>query len=170
MLQRIPLLICASLALAFNATAAEVGPGQPAPNCRLTPIAGGSSQDLRQLRGKVVYIDFWASWCGPCAQSFAFMNNIDRDLQNRGLRVLAVNLDENPEDAKAFLAEHPANFGVVADASGQCPMDFGVRAMPSSYLIDREGVVRQVRLGFRPGEAEQFRASVETLLAQPAAR
>jgi peroxiredoxin len=166
--QRIRFILGAILALAFDASAHEFKAGQTAPNCELAPIGGGQSHDLRQYRGKVVYVDFWASWCGPCAQSFPFMNSLDRDLRNKGLHVLGINLDENPEDAKAFLARHPAHFTVAADASGQCPQDFGVQAMPSSYLIDRQGVIRHVHLGFRPGEAEQFRAQVEQLLAAPA--
>jgi peroxiredoxin len=167
--QQLRLLLCAAAALTLNAQAHQIEPGRTAPHCELTPIEGGPSHDLlQQYRGQVVYVDFWASWCGPCAQSFPFMNDLAHDLRSRGLNVVGINLDENPEDAKAFLDRHPAHFTVVADASGQCPQDFGVKAMPSSYLIDRQGVVRHIHLGFRPGEAEQFRAQVEQLLAAPA--
>lgn len=159
--------IGAVLGLALHAQAHEIQPGRAAPNCKVSPIGGGPSHDLRQYRGKVVYVDFWASWCGPCAQSFPFMNGLSRDLRSKGLSVVGINLDESPDEAKAFLARHRADFTVVADASGQCPQDFGVQAMPSSYLIDRDGVVRHVHLGFRPGEAEKFRAQVEQLLATP---
>lgn len=152
--------------LAFTSIQTRAAAGSPAPNCALTPWGNAPGYELRQFNGKVLYVDFWASWCGPCAQSFSFLNELDRDLRDRGLQIVGVNLDENPEDAKAFLAQHPASFAVAADASGQCPQQFGVQAMPSSYLIDRRGVIRHVHLGFRPGETEQMRALVEQLLVE----
>lgn len=158
----IPVLV---FGLAFHTQAQAIETGHNAPNCKVAPLSGGPSRDLQQYRGKVVYVDFWASWCGPCAQSFSFMNGLGREFTAKGLSVVGINLDENREDAKAFLEKHAANFTVVADESGQCPQEFGVTAMPSSYLIDRDGVVRYIHLGFRPGEAGQFRAKVEELLA-----
>jgi thioredoxin-like negative regulator of GroEL len=83
--------------------------------------------------------------------------------------VVGVNVDEEDGAAEAFLASHPAGFAVAMDASKSCAQAFGVEAMPSSYLVDGQGVVRYVHHGFRPGEAEQVRALVEKLLADPAA-
>lgn len=148
--------------------AAEIKPGDTSPKCSLAPLGGGSGKDLQQYKGKVVYVDFWASWCGPCAQSFPFMNQLHKDLHAKGLEIIGVNLDEEPDEAKGFLAKTPAQFTILADASGQCPQDFGVKAMPSSYLIDRDGVVRHVHLGFKGSESAQLRQQVETLLAKPA--
>jgi thiol-disulfide isomerase/thioredoxin len=127
-------------------------------------LDGTVTKDLAQYKGKVVYVDFWASWCGPCAQSFPFMNKMQGDLQAKGLEIVGVNLDEEPTEAKAFLEKTPAKFAVMADASGQCPQEFGVKAMPSSYLIDRKGVIRHVHLGFKPSEASQLREQVNSLL------
>jgi len=140
-----------------------------APHCALTKITDGQPLNLEQLKGKVVYVDFWASWCGPCAKSFPFMNTLHKDLENKGLQVLAINLDENTEDAQDFLAKLTPNFPIVLDATQQCAKDFEVKAMPTSFLIDRNGVIRETHLGFRPGEAEEFRTSVERLLAEPVA-
>lgn len=145
--------------------AAEAQPGKPAPDCKLQPVGGGATSELlKQYRGKPVYLDFWASWCGPCVQSFPFMNTLNKDYKAKGLEVVAVNLDENPDEAKAFLAKTPAQFTVLADTSGQCPQDFGVQAMPSSYLIDRNGVVRHVHLGFKAGETDDLKKQIETVL------
>lgn len=164
--RRITLLLCASLAMAVARPLTASEAERPAPDCTLTTLDGAQRHNLQQFRGKVLYVDFWASWCTPCAQSFPFMNGLDRDLRDQGLQVLGINLDENPDDARDFLAKLPASFTIVADASQQCAKDFGVQAMPSSYLIDRNGVIRHQHLGFRAGEAEQFRQLVEQLLAE----
>ena len=147
-----------------TAVAAEVGGA--APDCALPAIGGTQSYSLKQFQGKVLYVDFWSSWCGPCAQSFPFLNELDRDLKTKGLQVIGVNLDEVSEDAKDFLTKYPANFIVASDAAQQCAKDFGVKAMPSSYLVDRKGIIRYVHLGFRPDEAKEFRALAEQLLAE----
>jgi len=120
---------------------------------------------MLQLRGKVLYVDFWASWCGPCAKAFPFLNAMNEKYRDRGLHILAINVDEKAEDAKDFLSRHPASFTLAADSSGRCPADFGVQAMPSSFLIDRNGIVRYVHLGFRTGDAEKIRGEIEQVLS-----
>lgn len=143
--------------------------GQPVPQCDLRSFDSEKRVDLNQFKGKVVYVDFWASWCPPCARSFPFMNEMERQFGGKGLVVLAINVDEDLEDAKAFLAKYSANFNLAADTSGQCPQQFGVQAMPSSYLVDAKGVVRHVHIGFRAGETEELRTAVEQLLNEQSA-
>lgn len=96
------------------------------------------------------------------------MNSLDSELKDKGLQVLGVNLDENKEDAQTFLKKSPPEFLVAADIDSQCAKDFEVKAMPSTYLVDRKGVIRAVHYGFRAGEAKEFRSKVEELLAEPA--
>lgn len=164
--QRIIALIAATLAFTPIQTIAAAA-GRAAPNCALTPLGDKQRYDMRQFHGKVLYVDFWASWCGPCAQSFPFLNDLDREFRDQGLQVLGINLDEIPSEAQNFLVRHPANFTVAADVDAQqCAQDFGVKAMPSSYLIDRNGIIRHEHLGFRPGESEQLRILVKQLLAE----
>ncbi len=160
------IIVACALALALHRSADGVEAGLATPNCSLTPVGTEKLYDIDQFRGKVLYVDFWASWCSPCAQSFAFLNDLDRELRGQGLQVLGINLDESPDDAKGFLAKHPATFTVAFDAGGRCPQDFGVQGMPSSYLVDRKGIVRHVHLGFRRGEAAILRGLVEVLLAE----
>ena len=89
-------------------------------------------------------------------------------LKEQGLQIVGVNLDENIEDAKTFLAKYPANFEIKADVSKQCAKDFEVKAMPSSYIIDRKGIVHHIHLGFKPGEADEIKVIVEKLLSEKA--
>lgn len=139
---------------------------KPAPVCQLKIFDQTIPVDLEKFKGQVVYVDFWASWCGPCVESFPFMNKLHNTLKADGLALLAVNLDEELADAKNFLAAHKADFMIVSDPDQQCAKQFAVKAMPSSYLIDRKGMIREVHLGFRPGEIESFEAKVKQLLAE----
>jgi thiol-disulfide isomerase/thioredoxin len=161
-----PILLFMLLALLPVQFAMAVETGGKAPECSLTGIGDAAPYDTKQFQGKVVYVDFWASWCGPCAKSFPFLNQLHAELKDKGLQIIGVNLDENPEDAKAFLGKYPAGFAVAADIDEQCARKFDVKAMPSSYLVDRNGVVRHVHLGFRTGEAGDVRKLVEQVLAE----
>ncbi|MEI6354914.1 MAG: TlpA disulfide reductase family protein [Methylococcus sp.] len=143
---------------------ADGGVGVKAPSCTLSKIGGGGEKTLEAYQGKVIYVDFWASWCGPCAQSFPFMNKLQKELGSKGLSIVGVNLDEKAGDAMGFLNQTPAHFELVADAGGKCAHELGVKAMPSSYLIDRQGVLRFIHLGFKPTEAQALRDEVEALL------
>lgn len=94
------------------------------------------------------------------------MNQLHTDLHSQGLEVVAVNLDEDLADGQSFLAQHPPKFTVVADADQQCARQLALKAMPSTYLIDRKGIIRATHLGFRAGEAAEFRKTVEAVLQE----
>jgi cytochrome c biogenesis protein CcmG/thiol:disulfide interchange protein DsbE len=115
-----------------------------------SPVARASDPvDLSALKGQVVYLDFWASWCAPCLESFPFMNHLQQTLGPQGLTVIAVNVDRDRADAERFLRQHPAQFRVVFDSQGVLPQKFSVHGMPSSFVIDRNGVVQIRHEGFR---------------------
>jgi len=139
------LALAAGLALALKVAALEVG--HPAPPLTL-PDATGTPQDLAALQGKVVYVDFWASWCGPCRHSFPWMNAMQEKYGPQGLAILGINLDEEPADAAGFLAKMPAKFEVLYDRSGASPTAYGVKGMPTSVLIGRDGTVLFQHIGF----------------------
>ena len=136
------------------------------PTCSLTTLEGTPAHNLQELKGKVVYMDFWASWCPPCVKSFPFLNELEHELKEQGLHVIGVNLDEKVADAQAFLASHPVDFSIVSDPSKQCAKSFEVMAMPTSYLIDRKGNIRHIHRGFRSGETEELRALISQLLIE----
>ncbi len=151
--------------LYFIAIVSATETAQPMPACKISPLGETKTEDLQQYKGQVVYVDFWASWCVPCAHSFPFLNELHQEFKDKDLQIVGINMDENVEDAKAFLAKTPAQFNIVADTSAQCAKDFDVKAMPSSYLIDRNGVVHHVHQGFRSEDIKELRALVEHLLA-----
>ena len=158
--------VTAFLCLAFSVGAQALEAGQPPPACALKTFQGDAPFDLAQFKGKVVYLDFWASWCGPCSQSMGFLDELHKQLKPQGFEVVGVNLDETHEDALEFLKRYPVNFTQTIDGDGQCPVRFGVQAMPSSYLIDRKGVVRHIQLGYRASENAEIRSKVQALLAE----
>jgi thiol-disulfide isomerase/thioredoxin len=134
---------------------------------RSTPASAASADELLDLtafKGRVVYLDFWASWCAPCRESFPWMNRLQRERGSVGLVVIAVNVDRERADAERFLREHPAQFRIVYDPDGLLPEQFGVRGMPTSFLIDRNGHVQSRHEGFllrnRDALRQQVRAAV----------
>jgi cytochrome c biogenesis protein CcmG/thiol:disulfide interchange protein DsbE len=159
-------LLAAALTLAAS-SAHAVGAGAPAPNFTL-PNAKGEAVTLDKLRGKVVYVDFWASWCGPCRRSFPWMNEMQQKYGARGFTVVAINVDKKRADADKFLALLPANFPVVYDEAGTTPAAFAVQGMPSSYLIDARGNVTYVERGFTDESRGPLEERVKALLATAA--
>jgi len=140
--------------------------GQPAPDVEL-PAAVDAAPRLSALKGKLVYVDFWASWCGPCRQSFPWMNEMQAKYGAKGLQVVAINLDAKRADADAFLAQVPARFGLAFDAAGSSAKRFGVKGMPTSVLIGRNGEVLMVHQGFREDERQALEARLAAALATP---
>ena len=148
----------------FAAAAIEVGAGLPA--LALAPLrAADRAVALDKLRGQVVYVDFWASWCVPCRTSMPALEALARRFGPRGFVVVGVNKDASLEDAERFLRRVPVSFALVADPSDSAARAFGVKAMPSGYLVDRAGVVRHVHRGFTAQTAVALEREIEALLA-----
>ena len=121
---------------------------------------------LDQLNGKVVYLDFWASWCSPCQKSFPWMRALQTKYQGAGLVVVAVNLDQNRDKAEKFLKEFPSNLTVAFDPEGKVAEKYKVQGMPSSYLIDRNGQLYFSHIGFREADADKLESQIRKLLKQ----
>ena len=153
-------LICGALSTT-NAGAVDVG--EHAPSFAL-PTAAGDSVSLERMRGRVVYVDFWASWCGPCRRSFPWMNEMQRRYGDKGLSIVAINVDKKRADATRFLSETPAEFTVVYDAPGAIPAAYAVKGMPSSYLIDTSGNVVAVEQGFRDQSPAALEQKIRALI------
>jgi cytochrome c biogenesis protein CcmG/thiol:disulfide interchange protein DsbE len=128
--------------------------------------AASASQpvDLTAYRGKVVYVDFWASWCVPCRQSFPWMNTLHHQYGKDGLVIVAVNMDQVSSDADAFLQKYPADFTVRFDPQGTLAQHFKVRGMPTSALLDRDGKTLLVHEGFREKDRESLEQAIRSAL------
>ncbi len=122
--------------------------------------------DLSAYRGKVVYLDFWASWCNPCRQSFPWMNDLEASYGKDGLVVIAVNVDHDHELAADFLQDNSANFKVVFDPQGRIASEFDFRDMPTSILIGRDGKVHYVHSGFYLNREGEYLSHIQKLLSE----
>lgn len=154
----------AILILCVSTSAFAVSPGDMAPNFNLKNLATGKLDSLKKYRGKVVYLDFWASWCGPCRQSLPLLNELRQELNRKGFEVIAVNLDENLSDATKFLDQYPVQYPVLLNPKGTVPNKYKLPGMPTSYLIDRKGKVKKVHVGFKEADIADIRKQAIKLL------
>jgi thiol-disulfide isomerase/thioredoxin len=121
---------------------------------------------LKNLEGKTLFIDFWASWCAPCITSLPLYNEIYHKYQDQGLEVIAVNVDNPIEDGLDFLLDTPLDFLIPQDPEGDVSEMFGVIGMPSSYLVSPDGNVRLVHMGFRNGDIDSIEEEIQKVLAE----
>lgn len=120
--------------------------------------------DLSAYKGKVVYLDFWASWCGACKQSFPYMMSLERRYGPEGLVVIAVNLDKDRAKAQAFLDQTGSTLPIVYDPAGDLPATYKVKDMPTSVLIGRQGQVRFTHKGFFPKDEATYEQHIAELI------
>lgn len=146
------------LALIFSATAYA----EKAPDFSLKGTVG--TVRLNAFKGRVVYVDFWASWCIPCRKSFPWMNELETRFGAKGLTIIAINVDKTEGPPAAFLKDYPPLFKVAFDPSGEVAESYQVWTMPSSYLIDRKGMVRFTHRGFFDESRPTILKEIEELL------
>jgi cytochrome c biogenesis protein CcmG/thiol:disulfide interchange protein DsbE len=155
--------------VAFELSRAALGAGPvvrfpPAPDLRIA-TRDGTPFSLAALKGKVVVLDFWASWCVPCRASFPFFDSLQTKYESQGLRVVGLTLEDNEDRIISFLDAVPVQFTIVRDASGRAGEQMSVVAMPTTFLIDREG---RIAARFEGGDKRvhaKIEAAVTTLLA-----
>jgi cytochrome c biogenesis protein CcmG/thiol:disulfide interchange protein DsbE len=159
------------LLLLLPALPALAGPTPPAGAGRLSAptfsLPGRTGTvSLDSLRGRVVYVDFWASWCEPCRRSFPWLAAMHERYASRGLTIVAINLDKNRRAADAFLEKIPASFLIAYDPAGKTAESYQVTAMPSSFLIGPTGALLSSHAGFDPRKT----GTIETLIQEACPR
>lgn len=115
---------------------------------------------LSKVQGKVIYLDFWASWCGPCRESFPWMNAMQEKYKQKGLQVIAINLDANNDDAQKFLSKHTPQFTVLFDPKGITPSQYKVMGMPTSFIINKDGKVLVQHIGFNKADRAELEQEI----------
>src|SRR5687767_11992797 len=165
---RIARSFAAALALFGAAHAGALQSGAAVPPLTLPRL--GETTDpvsLAALKGRVVYVDFWASWCVPCRLSMPTLDALYKKHRDAGFAVVGVNKDVTVADARRFLQRVPVAFTLVADSDDAAARAFAVKAMPSGYLVDRKGIVRHVHRGFTAETAAALEREVAALLGEP---
>lgn len=162
------LVVLAALAnpAAAKSSSAAKGNLTPAPSFTL-PTRGGTVA-MDSLRGNVVYVDFWASWCGPCQKSFPWMKSLHERFGSKGLVIVAINLDKDRSAADDFLAKYAAPFQVAFDPSGKTAKAYKVWGMPTSYVVSPTGAILSTHPGFDPKRTAAIEAEIEGALPRPA--
>lgn len=154
-------LIC--FGLSFSTAAAPPQVGDPLPILSNHRLEG----TLPSTTGKVVLVDFWASWCGPCRKAFPELETLHQTYRAKGLVVIGVSVDDKKSDMDKFLASHPVHFSVVRDAGKSLVGKLQPTTMPTSYLVDHQGNIRFVHQGFRGEKSvEELTQEIETLLKE----
>lgn len=148
--------------LSAREVAAAESPTLAAPEFSLPGLSGDKA--LQDYRGQFLYVDFWASWCGPCRQSFPWMNEMLDKYDAQGLKIIAINLDESRDDAMRFLDQVPTDVDIAFDASGATAEIFNVRGMPSSYLINPDGEIVFSHIGFRKRDTAKLEAEIASVM------
>lgn len=165
-----PLLYCSSLILLFNAHqthALKLG-DQAAdfllPTINISDKQTPKSTSLSDYKNNIVLVDFWASWCHSCRKAFSFLNQLQHQYKNENLVVLAINEDSNVEQAKRFLMNNQVEFLSVFDKDGKIASKYQLIGMPSSFLIDKNGVIRGIYSGFNKNKATKIEQAIKTLI------
>jgi peroxiredoxin len=130
------------------------------------PSRSGDMVSLEQLKGQVVMLNFWASWCGPCRQEMPLLDQMHKRYSSLGFTLLGVNVEANTKDAERWLADTPVSFPILFDKDSKVSKLYNVSAMPSTVFIDRKGNVRYLHRGYKPGDESEYLNQIRALLKE----
>ncbi len=158
----------AALACLQAAALPAVEKNTAAPDFSLPLLASERTIDLADYRGRVVLLDFWASWCGPCRQSLPEYQKLRDEFPREDFEVIAITVDEDAADALKFLERHALQFPLPHDPEGRVAAAYQLLGMPTSYLIDRHGIVHSRHSGFTLKDVAPLRALIRDLIEEQA--
>ncbi len=158
-------LCCAALGFSSNATAAVDASKIPAPDFTLKSNSGKNIK-LSELRGQVVIVNFWASWCSPCLQEMPLLEQLYKKYQPLGFTLLGVDVEEDSSAAIKWLKEVKVSFPILFDNENIVTERYHVSAMPTTVIIDRDGNIRYIHLGYTPGIEKTYQQQVRALLKE----
>jgi peroxiredoxin len=154
-----------ALSLSAMAAASSVSPGSAAPAFQL-PAASGTPVGLGDLKGQVILINFWASWCGPCRQEMPILEQMYRKYKPAGFTLLGVNVEPKSADAVGFLKSTPVSFPILFDTESKVSTLYEVSGMPSTVIVDRKGKVRYIHHGYKAGDESEYLDQIRTLMRE----
>lgn len=126
----------------------------------------GKNIKLSEYRGDVIMVNFWASWCGPCRQEMPALEHLYKKYQDLGFVILGVNLDEDSSKAAGLLTKIPVSFPILYDNTNKVAKQYDVKAMPTTFLIDRNGKLRYVHIAYKPGYEAKYEREIKTLVRE----
>jgi peroxiredoxin len=160
-----PALLLTTLLCAATPASAAVSPGAPAPAFTLAARDGGKLS-LADLKGQVVMINFWATWCGPCRQEMPLLAQLHDKYEPLGFTMIGVNVEPDSAAAVDWLKGVPVSFPILFDTDSAVAGRFGVEGMPSSVLVDRNGQVRYIHRGYKPGDEAKYADMIRSLVKE----
>lgn len=154
-----------ALAIAMPAIAASKKIDGPAPDFVLKTDSGENLR-LEEQRGDVILLNFWASWCGPCRQEMPILEELHQRYERAGFKVLGINVEQDLEAAKRYLSKVDVSFPILYDPTSIAGEAYNVDAMPTTIMIDRDGNMRYLHRGFKPGYEDNYRAEIKELIRE----